>query len=119
MSKSYSSWDCVAIAVVSIFLGLVAFAFTQSIFNLLFVPPIVAILWNYTDKVKSLEERLSQIEVRLASNTSGDGARASYDRNPYLTDSIGQSRSTRGGTLDHPVRLTNKTWKTPPSLLPT
>src|SRR5437899_11833532 len=106
MSKSYSSWDCVAIAVVSIFLGLVAFAFTQSIFNLLFVPPIVGILWTYTDKVKSLEERLSQIEVRLASNTSGDAERASYDRNPYLTDSIGPPTPARRGTLHHPVRLT-------------
>jgi Ca2+-dependent lipid-binding protein len=64
MSKSYSSWDSVAIAIVSIFLGFVAFAFTQSIFNLFFVSIIVAILWNYTDKVKSLEERLSQIEAR-------------------------------------------------------
>ncbi len=74
MSKSYSSWDSVAIAIISFFLGLVAFAFTQSIFNLLFVPAIIAVIWSYTDKVKRLEEKLSQIEAKLTSNASGNHA---------------------------------------------
>ncbi len=62
MSKSSSNWDAVAIGIISVFLGLVAFAFTQSIFNLFFVPVIIAVLWSYTDKVNRLEARLSQLE---------------------------------------------------------
>ncbi len=70
MSKS-NSWNAIAIGVISVFLGLVAFAFTQSIFNLFFVPIIIAVLWDYTDKVKRLEERLSQVEARLSADKSG------------------------------------------------
>ena len=62
--KSSSNWDAIAIGVVSVFLGLVALAFTQSIFNLFFVPIIVAVLWSYTNKVNRLEVRLSQLEER-------------------------------------------------------
>ena len=62
MSKSSSNWDAIAIGIVSIFLGLVAFAFTQSIFNLFFVPIIIAVLWSYTNKVNRLEAKLSQLQ---------------------------------------------------------
>ncbi len=65
MSKSSSNWDAVGIGIICVFLGLVAFAFTQSIFNLFFVPIIIAVTWSYTDKVNRLEARLSKLEELL------------------------------------------------------
>jgi len=65
--KSSNNWDGIAIGVVSVFLGLVALVFTQSIFNLFFVPIVVAVLWNYTSKVNRLEVKLSQLEEKLSS----------------------------------------------------
>jgi hypothetical protein len=65
MSKSNSNWDAVAIGIVSIFLGIVAFALAQSIFNLFFVPIIIAVLWSYTNKVNRLEAKLSELEELL------------------------------------------------------
>ncbi len=65
MSSTTSNWDAVAIGIVSIFLGVVAFAFTQSIFELFFVPVIIAVLWSYTSKVNRLEAKMSQIEELL------------------------------------------------------
>jgi hypothetical protein len=65
MPKTHSNWEAVAIGILSILLGLVAFVFSQSIFNLFFVSIVVAVLWNYTDKTNKLERRISEIEARL------------------------------------------------------
>jgi len=65
MSKSNSNWNAVAIGFISIFIGLVSFAFTQSIFNLFFVPLIIYVLWSHTDRVNRLEAKLLEIEVLL------------------------------------------------------
>jgi hypothetical protein len=59
--------------VVSIFLGVVALAFTQSIFNLFFVPIIVGVLWNSTNRIGRLEKRLSQVQARLSVEQSATG----------------------------------------------
>lgn len=62
MLKASIDWDAVAIGIASVFLGAVAFAFTQSIFELFFVPIVIAVLWSYTSKVNRLEARLAQLE---------------------------------------------------------
>ena len=61
MSKSSNSWNAVAIGIVSVFLGLVAFAFTQSIFNLFFVPIVVAVLWEHGDWGSNAAKLASQV----------------------------------------------------------
>jgi hypothetical protein len=66
-----SFWNGAAIGIVSVFLGVVAFAFSQSIFDLFFVPAVVAVLWGYASRVKRLEARLSQVEARLSSYQPG------------------------------------------------
>ena len=73
MSKANGFWDSAAIWPVSIVLGFVALAFTQSIFNLFFVPIVVAVLWNCTDKIRRLEKRLSEIEAKLSVGQLGEG----------------------------------------------
>jgi len=88
MPKSNTIWNAVAIWVVSVFVGLVAFAFTQSIFMLFFVPIVVGVLWDSTNKVKRLEERLSQVEKRLSVDQSG----ATQEHpNPPNSSSLGTS----------------------------
>jgi hypothetical protein len=77
MSKSNSGWNNLAIGIVSVFLGFVAFAFTQSIFNLFFVAFIVGVFLDYVDKVRRLEVRLLQLEARLSRSASGEGAKPS------------------------------------------
>jgi fatty acid desaturase len=61
-SKSNSTRDSIAIWIVSAFVGLLAFAFTQSIFMLFFAPIVIGLLWNLANRVKRLEARLSQGE---------------------------------------------------------
>jgi hypothetical protein len=69
MSKPKGTLDAIGIWVVSIFVGAVGFAFTQSIFMLFFAPIIVGVLWDSTIKVKRLEKRLSEVEARGAPQT--------------------------------------------------
>lgn len=71
MSKPKSTWNAIALWVVSIFAGVVAFAFTQSIFMLFFAPIIVGVLWDSTNKVKRLEKRLSEVEESLSLEAKG------------------------------------------------
>ena len=65
-----SNLEYLWIGVVSVFLGVVAFVFNQSIFDLFFVAVVVFVLWDYTGKVKRLEEKLSAVEARLSVNSS-------------------------------------------------
>jgi hypothetical protein len=75
LSELTGIWNSVVIAVVSIFLGLLALRYWP-IFNPFFVAIIVAMLWVYTARVKRLEKKLSQIESRLLGGSSGDSAKA-------------------------------------------
>jgi hypothetical protein len=61
MAKS-SNWEAVLIGVFSVVLGIVAFALSGSIFNFFFVPIVIAILWDYSNKLNDLQERLSNVE---------------------------------------------------------
>jgi hypothetical protein len=75
LSELTGIWNSVVIAVVSIFLGLLALRYWP-IFNPFFVAIIVAMLWVYTARVNRLEKKLSQIESRLLGGSSGDSAKA-------------------------------------------
>lgn len=63
-------WEALAIIIFSIFMGFVAFALTQSIFDLIFVPLVVFLLWYYDMKVGELDKRLSEMESRLSKNSA-------------------------------------------------
>jgi hypothetical protein len=76
LSELSGIWNSVVIAVVSIFLGLLALRY-DPIFNPLFVAIIVAILWTYIGRVNRLEKKLSQVEARLLGSSSGDSAKPS------------------------------------------
>jgi hypothetical protein len=76
LSELSGIWNSVVIAVVSIFLGLLALRY-DPIFNSLFVAIIVAILWTYIGRVNRLEKKLSQVEARLLGSSSGDSAKPS------------------------------------------
>ena len=76
MSELSGIWNSVVIAVVSIFLGLLALRYWP-IFNPFFVAIIVAMLWVHIARVNRLEKKLSQIEARLTGSPSSDGAKAS------------------------------------------
>jgi hypothetical protein len=76
LSELTGIWNSVVIAVVSIFLGLLALRYWP-IFDPFFVAIIVAMLWVYTARVNRLEKKLSQIESRLLGGSSGDSAKAS------------------------------------------
>jgi hypothetical protein len=76
LSELSGIWNSVVIAIVSIFLGLLALRY-DPIFNPLFVAIIVAILWTYTGRVNRLEKKLSQVEARLTGSPSSDSAKAS------------------------------------------
>jgi hypothetical protein len=65
-----SNWEAMLIAIFSILMGLVAFAFTQSIFNIFFVPIIIAVLWDYSNKLSGLRRRLTELESKLPNGTT-------------------------------------------------
>lgn len=60
MSKSIA--NDVVMWLTCIILGLVALVFTQSIFNLFFVPIVVGVLWNSSNRIGRLEKRLAQLD---------------------------------------------------------
>lgn len=62
--------DSIAIGIVAVFVGLVALAFTQSIFDLFFVAVVVGVLWSDSNKLNDLQRRLSTLEQKLSSATS-------------------------------------------------
>ena len=61
MTKS-SELNTIATAALTVIVGIVAFVFTQSIFDLFFVPIVVLALWTLSDKVSKLEKRLASLE---------------------------------------------------------
>jgi hypothetical protein len=76
LSELSGIWNSVVIAVVSIFLGLLALRYWP-IFDPFFVAIIVAMLWVYISRVNRLEKKLSQIEARLLVGSSGGSAKPS------------------------------------------
>lgn len=66
---SGSNWDSIAIGVIAVFVGFVALAFTQSVFNLFFVAIVVAVLWNDSTKLSDLQKRLSALEGKTPTTT--------------------------------------------------
>jgi hypothetical protein len=60
------NWEALLIGVFSLLMGLVAFAFTQSIFNIFFVSIIIVTLLDYNDKLNDLRKRLSVLESKAA-----------------------------------------------------
>ena len=63
------NWEAVLIGVFSVVLGIVAFAFSGSIFNFFFVPIIIAVLWDYSNKLNEMQRRLADVESKLAKGT--------------------------------------------------
>ena len=59
-----SNWEAILIGVFSVLLGMVAFAFSGSIFNFFFVAIIIAVLYDYSNKLNDARERLSRVESR-------------------------------------------------------
>jgi hypothetical protein len=76
LSELSGIWNSVVIAVVSIFLGLLALRYWP-IFDPFFVAIIVAMLWVHIARVNRLEKKLSQIEARLLGGSLGDSAKPS------------------------------------------
>ena len=70
MSKS-TNWETLGIGFVSVVVGLIAMAFTGSIFNLFFVAIVIAVLWDYTNKVNDLQARLSRLESKEPNEPTG------------------------------------------------
>lgn len=56
------NWEAILIGVFSVLLGLVAFALSGSIFNFFFVAIIIAILYDYSNKLNDVQDRLSKLE---------------------------------------------------------
>ena len=59
------NWEAVLIGVFSALLGMVAFAFSGSIFNFFFVAIIIAVLYDYSNKLNDVQQRLSNVESRV------------------------------------------------------
>ena len=66
MARKRSNWDSIAIGFIAVFVGLVAFAFTQSIFNLFFVAIVIGVLWSDSNNLNELRERVDTLEEKLA-----------------------------------------------------
>lgn len=64
-----SNWEAVLIGVSCVVLGIIAFAFSGSIFNFFFVPIVIAVLWDYSNKLNEMQRRLADMEVKLAKGT--------------------------------------------------
>lgn len=65
-----STWEAVIIGIFSLVMGFVAFAFTQSIFNIFFVAIIIIVLWDYSTKLNGMQKRLSEMESKLSKETA-------------------------------------------------
>jgi hypothetical protein len=63
MARS-SNWEAVLIGIASVLLGIIAFALSGSIFNFFFVPIVIAVLWDYSNKLNDLRERVARVESR-------------------------------------------------------
>jgi Ca2+-dependent lipid-binding protein len=66
MAGNSGNWDALAIGIVSIFVGVIGFVFTQSIFNLFFVAIVGAVLWSNSNKVNDLRRKFSEMERKLS-----------------------------------------------------
>jgi hypothetical protein len=74
MTKSNNS-QAVLIGVFSVVLGLVAFALSGSIFNIFFVPVVIGVLWDYSNKLSDVEKRLAKMESGLTSKPDNEESR--------------------------------------------
>ena len=63
--KESRDWEAVLIGIFSVLMGLVAFAFTQSIFNIFFVPVVIAVLYDYSRRMGEMKNRIVQLESKL------------------------------------------------------
>jgi len=63
MQKS-NIWDSVAIALLAVFLGFVA-GFAGSVFNFFFVIAVVLILYDYSQRINELKNKLSDLESKF------------------------------------------------------
>jgi hypothetical protein len=60
-----NNWEAVLIGVFSVLMGIIAFALSGSIFNLLFVPIVIVVLFDYNNKLNDVQQKLSDLESRL------------------------------------------------------
>jgi len=57
--------EAILTAVLSVMLGFVAFALSGSIFVLIFVAVVVAVLFDYNTKLNDLKDRLTELESKM------------------------------------------------------
>ncbi len=53
------------IGILSVVIGLVATVLSGSIFNFFFVPIVIAVLWDYSNKLDDVRKRLFEVESKL------------------------------------------------------
>jgi hypothetical protein len=73
MAKS-SNWKAILIGVFSVVLGIVAFALSGSIFNFFFVAIVIAVLYDYSNKLNDVQERLAKVESKLTNDTTASAS---------------------------------------------
>ena len=61
-----SNWEAVLIGIFCVVMGLVATALSGSIFNFFFVPIVIAVLWDYSNKLNDVRKELSEMKSRLS-----------------------------------------------------
>jgi len=64
MQKS-NIWDSVAIALLAVFLGFVAGFANRSAFDFFFVIAVVLILYDYSQRINELKNKLSDLESKF------------------------------------------------------
>jgi hypothetical protein len=64
MVKS-NNWEAVLIGIFCVVMGLVATTLSGSIFNFFFVPIVIAVLYDYSNKLNDMREKLSEMESKL------------------------------------------------------
>ena len=62
--------EVILIGIFSVLMGMIAFAFSGSMFNIFFVPVVIAVLWDYSNKMNSLMKKLADLESELSKTTA-------------------------------------------------
>ena len=62
--------EVILIGIFSVLMGMIAFAFSGSMFNIFFVPVVIAVLWDYSNKMNSLMKKLADLESKLSKTTA-------------------------------------------------
>ena len=62
----HTNWEPVLIGVLSVVLGMIAFALGGSIFDFFFVAMVIAVLFDYSNKLNSMQRRLDEVEAKVA-----------------------------------------------------